>query len=399
MVWCDRGGCQTFPVVFSSKPGSLSSYVNNTKAVSKHYRQQHLPRLSMGELMQQTNPQPVAKDVMNPVPPVLREGPVEREVAMQLLSGLFSGVPVVSAHGEFRGMVTNADILQALRAGKELSALMTEDVMTASCVVYEETPLECVMVLMTQEKVRQLPVLRDGQLVGVVTRAQAIESLLDRPTSETSISCCWCERVGEVKRSSCPHCSAPYHPVRERDESPARQSSPRAAILVVDDDPSISLPVSQLLISWGYHALTAANGHQGLALVEQYPVRGILLDLEMPRMGGWTMLDELRWRNYQMPVVIMSSGETRVNPQEVTKEGAQGCLLKPFTVEALAAICRQVFGQAEESFIPEVREQRTQALPGQESLPSAWKAGSLHHNSLRSAHDSRGPKESVSQKS
>lgn len=115
-------------------------------------------------------------------------------------------------------------------------------------------------------------------------------------------------------------------------------------ILVVEDDSSISQILKDLLIEMGYEVVIAANGREGLQVVEAHSIDGILLDLEMPVMNGQTMLDELRWRNDEVPVIVMSGRVPWESMRNLLREGAQGFLTKPFRLEDLQQKSSQIFG-------------------------------------------------------
>jgi two-component system response regulator (stage 0 sporulation protein F) len=117
----------------------------------------------------------------------------------------------------------------------------------------------------------------------------------------------------------------------------------RSCILVVDDDPSVARLLNTVLEDWGYHVLMARNGREGLDMVAKHAVEGILLDMQMPVMDGRTMLDELRWLGYQMPVLAMSGGLDLPALRQLLNEGAQGFFLKPFNLQSLKQSCQQIF--------------------------------------------------------
>ena len=114
-------------------------------------------------------------------------------------------------------------------------------------------------------------------------------------------------------------------------------------ILVVEDDPSVAGLLNTVLEDWGYHVLVARNGREGLDAVANHAVDGILLDMHMPVMDGRTMLDELRWLGYQMPVLAMSGGLDLPALRQLLNEGAQGFFLKPFNLRSLKQSCQQIF--------------------------------------------------------
>ena len=117
----------------------------------------------------------------------------------------------------------------------------------------------------------------------------------------------------------------------------------RPCILVVEDDPAVAGLLNSVLRDWGYHVLVARNGQEGLDVVVNHAVDGILLDMHMPVMDGRTMLDELRWLGYQMPVLAMSGGLDLPVLRQLLNEGAQGFFLKPFNLKSLKQSCQQFF--------------------------------------------------------
>lgn len=120
-------------------------------------------------------------------------------------------------------------------------------------------------------------------------------------------------------------------------------------ILVVEDDPSVAGLLNTVLEDWGYHVYVAGNGREGLDVVMNHRVDGILLDMHMPVMNGRTMLDELRWLGYQIPVLAMSGGLDLPALRQLLTEGAQGFFLKPFNLQSLKQSCRQIFEKEESS--------------------------------------------------
>jgi CheY-like chemotaxis protein len=126
-----------------------------------------------------------------------------------------------------------------------------------------------------------------------------------------------------------------------RDESVTTTLLP--SILVVDDDPSVLEMLHDALDLWGFDVFLAKNGREGLQVLANQKVDGILVDMDMPVMDGLTMLDELRWLGYPTPVVIMSGGVKVLNQKQVKNEGAQGFMSKPFSLSFLRSVCDTLF--------------------------------------------------------
>ena len=106
-------------------------------------------------------------------------------------------------------------------------------------------------------------------------------------------------------------------------------------ILVVEDDRSVATMLETAFRTWGYEVLVARDGQEGIDIVATQSVNGILVDLHMPIMDGRTMLDELRWARYHMPVWVMSGGSDIKALRQLLDEGVEGCFIKPFSLQSL----------------------------------------------------------------
>jgi len=116
----------------------------------------------------------------------------------QLLTGQFSGLPVVEEDGEVVGIVSEFDILKAYLEGKDLSLLKAEEIMsTPALCVTEEAPLLHVLKMMVEHRIIRLPVVRNRRLVGMISRPNIMSQTIDtsRPMTHTLAVCYVCERV------------------------------------------------------------------------------------------------------------------------------------------------------------------------------------------------------------
>ena len=130
-------------------------------------------------------------------------------------------------------------------------------------------------------------------------------------------------------------------PTRFQDGLTATKLLP--SILIVDDDPVVLEMLHDALDFWGFDVFLAKNGQEGLHVLANQKVDGILLDMDMPVMDGLTMLDELRWLGHPMPVVIMSGGMKGLDQKRLVKEGAQAFISKPFSLSFLRDVCATIF--------------------------------------------------------
>jgi len=132
-----------------------------------------------------------------------------------------------------------------------------------------------------------------------------------------------------------------HRPDREEPvEPPARTRSEHLIrsvdILVVEDNPGFRRSVATALVGDGYEVLSAADGVDALRVLEHTDPWLLLLDVNLPRMDGRDLVQELKDRRISVKVVIMTGAQdARRTAQEL---GADGYLAKPFDLDELARI-------------------------------------------------------------
>jgi len=118
-------------------------------------------------------------------------------------------------------------------------------------------------------------------------------------------------------------------------------------LLLVDDEELILDSVRELLEPYGYKVFTAAQGEQAMALLhnnKDLKVDLILLDLNMPGMGGERTLEELRKAHPAVKILITSGYPVRGERRKLIEEGASAFLAKPYKLKDLLAKLREVLG-------------------------------------------------------
>lgn len=121
-----------------------------------------------------------ASDVM--VRPVLsaRRNSSARDVALQLLTGLYSGMPVTDEEGKVIGIITELDLLDAVMEGKELVRVTAEDIMTEEAITADvDTPINDIVRTMKEKNIIRLPITDKGKLVGIVARCDILKGLIE----------------------------------------------------------------------------------------------------------------------------------------------------------------------------------------------------------------------------
>ena len=107
-------------------------------------------------------------------------------------------------------------------------------------------------------------------------------------------------------------------------------------VLVVEDDKEIREGVEIYLKSQGYEVFQAADGVEGLEVIEKEDIHLAIVDIMMPRMDGISMVVKLR-EKYDFPVIFLSAKSEEVDKIMGLNMGADDYVTKPFTPMELLA--------------------------------------------------------------
>lgn len=117
-------------------------------------------------------------------------------------------------------------------------------------------------------------------------------------------------------------------------------------ILVADDDPDIVLMLTDRLEALGYATLSADDGQRALELLESEEPGLVLLDLQMPRMTGLEVLEQLARQEQatpanRPPIIVMTAHGTIPLAVEAMKHGAADFLTKPLDMDHLTLVIQK----------------------------------------------------------
>lgn len=113
-------------------------------------------------------------------------------------------------------------------------------------------------------------------------------------------------------------------------------------ILIVEDDKDIREGVAIYLKSQGYEVFMAADGIEGLEVVEKEEIHLAIVDIMMPRMDGITMTIKLR-EKHDFPIIMLSAKSEEVDKIMGLNIGADDYVTKPFTpMELMARVNSQM---------------------------------------------------------
>ena len=124
---------------------------------------------------------------------------------------------------------------------------------------------------------------------------------------------------------------------------PAPERHERPHILVVDDSITVRKVTEKLLVSENMLVGTAKDGLEALEILEKFDPDLILMDIEMPRMDGFEVLESVRqnpdWNH--VPIIMISSRTAEKHQQRAEQLGANSFLGKPYQNQELMALIRR----------------------------------------------------------
>ena len=120
-------------------------------------------------------------------------------------------------------------------------------------------------------------------------------------------------------------------------------------ILIVEDEREIAVAIEAYLLNQGYLVSIAANGVEALEVVSSQPIDLAIVDVMMPKKDGFTLAQEIRNVNGDVPIIFLTAKALKEDVLEGFKLGADDYITKPFSMEELVfrigAILRRVKGK------------------------------------------------------
>jgi len=115
---------------------------------------------------------------------------------------------------------------------------------------------------------------------------------------------------------------------------------PRENILVVDDESSIRQALRVTLGTVGFGVAEASTGEQAIELIRSERYDAVLLDMNMPGMGGMTACREIRRLSPGLPILMVTIRDSQDDKVEALEAGADDYVTKPFHMRELTARVR-----------------------------------------------------------
>ncbi len=121
-------------------------------------------------------------------------------------------------------------------------------------------------------------------------------------------------------------------------------------VLIIDDEKLLVKSTCMVLDIYGFETRGALDGEEGVKMAEEFGPDVILLDIMMPGMDGWQVLNKLKQNEItkDIPVLIFTAKEYANGKKLAESRGAVDYIPKPFETDELDAIIRKYLTKAEE---------------------------------------------------
>jgi two-component system alkaline phosphatase synthesis response regulator PhoP len=126
----------------------------------------------------------------------------------------------------------------------------------------------------------------------------------------------------------------------------AAAPAPKTSLLVIEDDDNISTAIEEYFSRAGYAVRTAADGLAGIEAVIKNRPDVVVLDLMLPKMDGLAVCKELRQKNPQMPILMLTAKDDVVDKVLGLEMGADDYITKPFSLREVEARIKSVLRRA-----------------------------------------------------
>ena len=117
-------------------------------------------------------------------------------------------------------------------------------------------------------------------------------------------------------------------------------------ILIVDDDHELIEGLRTLLEKQGHKVIQAHDGHQGKQMIYNHKPDLVILDMMMPRMGGYPVLEHFRGKTDVPPIIMITANEGSRHKAYAEYLGVVDYIRKPFAMERLIDAVNKAFSAA-----------------------------------------------------
>jgi DNA-binding response OmpR family regulator len=115
-------------------------------------------------------------------------------------------------------------------------------------------------------------------------------------------------------------------------------------VLIAEDDPDTLVILRINLTAAGMEPMLAGDGRTALERIEAESPDAVLLDVLLPGIDGWQVLEQLHTKGDPVPVIVCSGKDNIHDLQRARELGAVAYLVKPFDIDRLIEVTSEVVG-------------------------------------------------------
>lgn len=180
-----------------------------------------------------------------------------------------------------------------------------------------------------------------------------------RANDEPARERCWGVEVlgtGGFVASGVPNTTAPNTVLGTELATTRNQMGPQGRVLVVDDEPAIRALVAKIVERAGLTVDTARDGADAIAQIEAHPYAVVVVDLMMPNVDGYGLIDFLKHRGGTKPAIIVVSAGDAASLRQLDGSVVHSIVRKPFDIDVLGDLINAAArsGQAESAQVADV---------------------------------------------
>lgn len=130
-----------------------------------------------------------------------------------------------------------------------------------------------------------------------------------------------------------------------------------AKLLIVDDDHDLLQTLTDAFVMFGFEVTPTGNGRQALEFFKQGGFDLAILDVELPDLNGFEITKEIKKRQPNFPVILITAYSHLYRPKDVLQLNVEAFLKKPLNIQDLVNIVRQILeGKTDEppQFPPQI---------------------------------------------
>jgi signal transduction histidine kinase/CheY-like chemotaxis protein len=174
---------------------------------------------------------------------------------------------------------------------------------------------------------------------GIIRRHEGTVEVESEPGRGTSF---------RITLPSAKHAAKPQANAAPSAPAAAVPESFRTKFLVVDDEESVRDLLRDILEAEGHEVSVAGSGRDALALFEGGGFAAVLMDVGLPGMSGWELARAVRERDARIPLAIITGWGEAVGSNAQKAAGVDWVVAKPFTIEQIVTIAREVSRRQQE---------------------------------------------------